>query len=57
MDKHWKKYQGALLWNGDPKKEIPTIDNAKEALKKVVLCLLVGQAIGIAKHQPNGGIA
>ena len=34
MDKHWKKYQGALLWDGNPKKETPTIEDAKEALKE-----------------------
>lgn len=34
MDKHWKKYQEALLWDGNPQKETPTISNAKEALKE-----------------------
>lgn len=34
MDKRWKKYQGALLWNGNPAKETPTEKEAQEAVKE-----------------------
>lgn len=34
MDKHWKHYQGALLWNGNPAKETPTEQEAREAVKE-----------------------
>lgn len=34
MDKHWRQYQGALLWNGNPSKETPTEKEAKEAIKE-----------------------
>lgn len=34
MDKRWRQYQGALLWNGNPTKEIPTEKEALEALNE-----------------------
>ena len=34
MNKHWRQYQGALLWNGNPSKEIPTEREALEALNE-----------------------
>ena len=34
MDKRWRQYQGALLWNGNPAKEIPTEKEAREAVKE-----------------------
>lgn len=34
MDRHWKHYQGALLWNANPAKETPTEREAREAVKE-----------------------
>lgn len=32
MDNRWTKYQGALLWTGNPKDTVPTEREAQEAL-------------------------
>lgn len=34
MEEHWYTYQGALLWGGKPNGDMPTIEEARDALKQ-----------------------